>query len=94
MITTTMEVGCSLAEESAIRSAALLGGPQPLKAFLDDGRVLPVVVGVHLNVRSADVHLIASSLDAVIMGLLAIVPTVRVPVRAVVTGGVPHEAVL
>jgi hypothetical protein len=38
---------------------AVLGGPEALESFLDDGRVFAVVVGVHLDVRRANVHLVA-----------------------------------
>lgn len=45
-----VEVGGALAKEGAVRGAALLGGAVPLESLLDDGRVLAVVVGVHLHV--------------------------------------------
>lgn len=45
-----VEVSGALAEEGAVRGAALLGGAVPLESLLDDGRVLAVVVGVHLNI--------------------------------------------
>ena len=58
----TVEVGGALAVEGAGRGAAVLGGAEPLEALLDDGRVLAVVVGVHLDVRRADVDLVAAVL--------------------------------
>jgi hypothetical protein len=59
----TVEVRGPLAEEGAVRGTTLLCGPQSLETLLDDGRVLPVVVGVHLDVRGADVHLVAGTLQ-------------------------------
>lgn len=94
MVPPAVEVSGPLPEEGAVGGAALLGGPEPLEALLDDGRVLPVVVGVHLDVRGADVHLVAGPLDAVVVGLLPVVPAAGVAIRAVVARRVPHEAVL
>ena len=58
-----VEVGGALSGKGAVRSGAVFGGPVPLEAFLDDGRVLAVVVGVHLHVRGAYVHLITTLLS-------------------------------
>ena len=58
-----VEVGGALSGKGAVRSGAVFGGPVPLEAFLDDGRVLAVVVGVHLYVRGAYVHLITTLLS-------------------------------
>ena len=58
-----VEVGGALAGEGAVGRGAVLGGPVALEALLDDGRILAVVVGVHLHVRRADVHLVASLLS-------------------------------
>lgn len=54
-----VEVGGALAVEGAVGGGAVLGGPEALESFLDDGRVFAVVVGVHLDVRRANVHLVA-----------------------------------
>ena len=43
-------------------SAAVLRRAEPLEPFAHDGRVLPVIVGVHLNVGRADVAFVASGL--------------------------------
>ena len=55
----TMEVGGSLAREGTVCLLAILRGSEALKAFLHDGRVFAVIVGVHLYIRCADVHLVA-----------------------------------
>ena len=57
-----MEVGGSLSVEAAGLRAAVLSGAEPLEPLLDDGRVLAVVVGVHLGVGRRDVYLIAPGL--------------------------------
>lgn len=77
-------------------SRATLGGPKSLEALLYDGRVLAMVIRVHLHVRCRYVHLVAILVDAMIVGLLSIVRTgtARVLFRAVVGRRVPHEAVL
>lgn len=45
-----MEVGSPLAAEGTPGLVAILGGSETLETLLHDGRVLPVVVGVHLDV--------------------------------------------
>ena len=45
-----MEVRGPLTSEDAMRSCTALSGPEPLETFLEDCRVLSVVVGVHLHV--------------------------------------------
>ncbi|KAJ8885930.1 hypothetical protein PR048_012136 [Dryococelus australis] len=62
VVAAAVEVRGALAEEGAVRGAALLRRAEPLEALLDDGRVLAVVVGVHLHIRRADVHLVAAFL--------------------------------
>jgi len=54
-----MEMSSALAVEGAVSGGAVLGGSEALESFLDDGRVFAVVIGVHLNVRRANVHLVA-----------------------------------
>lgn len=89
-----VEMRGALSEESAISGAALLRRPEPLETLLDDRRILPVVIGVHLHVGGGYVHLIAALLDAVIVRLFFIVRAIRVTIRAIVQRAVPHEAVL
>ena len=57
-----MEVGGTLAGEGTVGSSAILGSAVALKSLLDDGRILPVVVGVHLHVRCANIDFIAAVL--------------------------------
>ena len=57
-----MKVRSPLAMEGAVMLPAVLRGPEALEAFLQDLRVLAVIVGVHLNVGRADVHLITVGL--------------------------------
>ena len=52
----------ALAVEGAVSRGAILRSPEALESFLDDGRIFPVVIGVHLDVGRADVHLVASIL--------------------------------
>lgn len=75
---------------------AALGSPKPLEALLYDGRVLAMVIRVHLHVRCRYVHLVAILMDAMIVGLLSIVRTgpAGMPFRAIVRRRVSHEAVL
>jgi len=116
VIASAMEMGGPLPVERAIRRPAFFRRAEPLESFLYDGRVLSVVIRVHLHVGRADVHLVAralrgtskcmtvgctragkffiSHLDAMIMGLFAIVTASLISVRTVVAGRVPHETVL
>jgi len=75
---------------------ATLRGPKSLEALLYDGRVLAMVIRVHLHVRRRYVHLVAILVDAMVMGLLSVVRTrpAGVFLRAVVRWRVSHEAVL
>lgn len=57
VVTPTVEMSGFLSEKGTGLEETVLGGAKSLKALLDDGRVLAVVVGVHLHVRSANVHL-------------------------------------
>ena len=57
-----VEVRGALAVEGTERACTVLGGAEALEAELHDGRVLAVVVGVHLHVRRADVDLVAARL--------------------------------
>lgn len=45
-----MEVGCSLTGEGAGHMVAVLGCSKPLETLLHDSRVLPVIIGMHLDV--------------------------------------------
>jgi len=77
-------------------SRATLGGPKSLKALLYDGRVLAMVIRVHLHVRCRYVHLVAILVDAMIVSLLSIVRTgpTGVLFRTIVGRRVPHKAML
>jgi len=50
--------------EETRRRLAVFSGAKSLESFLNDGRVLAMVVGVHLNVRRTDVHLAAAVLQS------------------------------
>lgn len=91
-----MKVSGSLGDEGTVIGRATLGGPKPLKALLYDGRVLTVIVGVHLHVRGGYVSLVAVVVYAVIVRLLPVVRTLsaRVVLGTAVGGRVPHEAML
>ena len=58
-----MEVCGALAVEGAGLGAAVFGGAEPLEALLNDGRVLAVVVRVHLSVGGGDVYLVTARLQ-------------------------------
>lgn len=75
---------------------ATFGGPKPLEALLYDGRVLAMIIRVHLHVRCRYVHLVAILVDAMIVGLLSIVRTgpAGMPLRTIVRRRVSHETVL
>lgn len=91
-----MEVRGSLGDEGTIVGSAGLGSPEPLKALLDYGGVLAMVVRVHLDIRGGDVNLVAVVVYAVVMRLLSVVRALPggVPLGAVVGGRVTHESVL
>ena len=57
-----MEVRRLLTHEDAGRRLAVFRGAKSLETFLNDGGVFAMVVGVHLNVRRADVHFAAAVL--------------------------------
>jgi len=86
-----------LSNERTMVSRATLGGPKSLKALLYDGRVLAMVIRVHLHVRCRYVHLVAILVDAMIVSLLSIVvrtgPT-GVLFRTIVGRRVPHKPML
>lgn len=79
-----MEMRRPLPEERAVRSAALFSRSVPLEPLLDDSGVLPVVVGVHLHVRSRYVHLITALFDAMIVRLFLVVGAVGISIRTIV----------
>jgi len=54
-----------LIDEDARRSPTVFGGAKSLESFLRDRRVFPMVVGVQLYIRRADVHLAAAVLSAI-----------------------------
>lgn len=91
-----MKVRRPLAGEWTVLGGAALGSPESLESLLNDRGVLAMVVRVHLHVGRGYVHLVAVLVDAVVVGLLAIVGTLAagMPLGAVVGGRVAHEAVL
>ena len=90
-----MEVCCLLVPVHALIAAAVLCASEPEEAFPLDGIVLPVVVKVHLDVRGADVDLVAAvALNAVVVGLLLVVGAVNELVTAVIHRGHSPKAVL
>lgn len=93
VVPSTVKVRRLLAEEGTGLQEAVLRGAKALEALLDDGRVLAVVVGVHLHVTGADVHLITASLQAVVVRLLAVVRTGAEALHAVVRRAAAEEAV-
>lgn len=80
----TMEMRSPLAEEGAVRGPAFLGGPESLEALLYNGRILAVIIGVHLHVRGGDVDLVAALLDAVIVRLFLVVRAIGIPIGAII----------
>ena len=93
VVPSTVKVRRLLAEEGTGLQEAVLRGAKALEALLDDGRVLAVVVGVHLHVTGADVHLITAPLQAVVVRLLAVVRTGAEALHAVVRRAAAEEAV-
>lgn len=91
-----MEVRGPLANEGTVIGSTALGSSISLETFLYDRRVLAMVVGVHLHVRRRYVNLIAIFVDTVVVRLFSIVGagTTRMPLRAIIRRGVPHETVL
>lgn len=82
-------------KRTVLGGSALLRRPEPLKALLDDGRVLAMVVAVHLHIAGADVHLVAVRLHAVVVRLPPIVRTSDAELHATVVGRAEaQEAVL
>lgn len=57
-----MEMSRPLTVEGTMGRSAVLGSSEPLKSFLDDGRVFAMVIGVHLDICRANVNLIAALL--------------------------------
>ena len=90
-----MEVCCLLTPVDALITSAILRASEPEEALPLDGVVLPVVVEVHLDIRGADVDLVAAvALDAVVVGLLLVVGAVNELVTAVIHRGHSPEAIL
>lgn len=92
VVALAMKVRRLLAEEGARLEQTIFGGAKALEALLDDGRVLAMVVGVHLHVRRADVHLVAATLQAMVVRLLAMVRAVGEALDALVDGRTAKEA--
>ena len=90
-----MEVCCLLVPVDALITSAILRASEPEEALPLDGVVLPVVVEVHLDIRGADIDLVAAiALDAVVVGLLLVVGAVNELVTAVIHRGHSPEAIL
>lgn len=91
-----MKVRGPLSDELTMVSRATLGGPKSLEALLYDGRVLAMVIRVHLHVRCRYVYLVAILVNAMIVGLLSIVraSSARMLFRTIVHWRVPHKTVL
>uniref|UniRef100_A0A1Y1NCC4 Uncharacterized protein n=1 Tax=Photinus pyralis TaxID=7054 RepID=A0A1Y1NCC4_PHOPY len=89
-----VEMRRPLSKERTVRSAALLCRAVPLKTFLYNCRILPMVIGVHLYVGRRNVYLVTALFDTVVVRLFFVVRAVRVTVRAVVQRTIPHKAVL
>lgn len=51
-----------LSGKAAGRGGAIFRGSKSLKSFLDDGRILSMIIGVHLYVRGAYVNFITAIL--------------------------------
>lgn len=66
VVAPAMEMCGPLAVKRAVRGPAFFRGPKPLESFLYYGRILSVVVGVHLHVGRAYVHFVTSALCAII----------------------------
>lgn len=62
IIPSAMKMSSPLSIKSAIRSLTLFCRSIPLKTFLNYGRILSVVVGVHLNIRCTYVGFVATFL--------------------------------
>jgi len=58
-----MKMSGSLVVKVTVGSPAVFCRSESLKPLHDDSRRLPVVVGVHLDIRRADVHLVTASLQ-------------------------------
>ena len=90
-----VEVSRLLVSVDAVIGFTVLCTSEPEEAFTLYCIVLPVVIEVHLDVRGADVDLVAAvTLDAVVVGLLLVMGAVHELVTAVVHGGHSPEAVL
>ena len=58
-----MEVSGALSVESTCRGFAILCALKPLESFLNDNGILSMIVGMHLDIRGADVHFVTPSLQ-------------------------------
>lgn len=87
-------MGGALAEEGAVGRSAFFGGSVPLETLLDNGRILSMIVGVHLDVRRRNINLITAFFNTMIMRLLLVVGAICISIRAVVQRTVTHETVL
>lgn len=58
----TMKMSRSLSVKSTHRCPTILCGAESLETFLYNGRILPVIVGVHLYIRCTDVNFVTALL--------------------------------
>jgi hypothetical protein len=58
-----MEMGCTLPVELTFCRTTILGGTEPLETFLDNRRVFAMIIGMHLDIRGADVNLVTTRLE-------------------------------
>ena len=57
-----MKMSSPLSVECAVRSSTVFGGSKALETFLYNGRVFAMIIGVHLHIGCAYVHLITTFL--------------------------------
>jgi len=62
-----VEVRCALPVERARRCPTILSGAETLETLRHDGRVLAMVVGMHLNIRGTNVDLVTARLKMIFL---------------------------
>jgi hypothetical protein len=73
---TAVKVSCALAIKNAVLHQTLFCRSISLKAFLVNCRIFAMVIRVHLYITCADVCLITSILNAMVMRLFSIMLTI------------------
>lgn len=79
-----MKMCGALSVKDAVLNHAFLGSPIPLETLLINGRVLSMIIRMHLHITRANVGLITFVLYAMIMCLLSVVLTVAILNGAIV----------